>query len=118
MENLSILKILLSNIDLLISVAVSLVFLIVNIILAIKNKDKSKLKEALLCVPQVISNVEAISKKVHMDSIEKKAMAEVLLKEHFGSIYTKNYQLFDDAIEDILSTPQKKGGSDDVSKEN
>lgn len=117
MENFSIIQFLLNNIDITITTVLSLAFLIVNIILAIKNKDKSMLKDALLKLPEVILEIEEVSKGQSFSSLQKKSMAEALLNVRYGKIYQKNYQLFDDAIEDILKTPQKKGGSSDVSKE-
>lgn len=117
MENFSFIQFLLNNIDITITTVLSLAFLIVNIILAIKNKDKSMLKDALLKLPEVILEIEEVSKGQSFSSLQKKSMAEALLKVRYGKIYQKNYQLFDDAIEDILKTPQKKGGSSDVSKE-
>lgn len=118
MDKSLIINFMLDNLSLLISMVSALIFLIVNIILAIRNHDKSKLKQALLYLPEVISNIETLSRKQPLNSLEKKAMAEVLLSQRFGRLYKKNYQLFDVAIEDILNTPQKKGGSSDVSKEN
>lgn len=112
---MEILNFVITNIQYIISGFVSACFFVVNIILAIKNKSKRKLKEALLYLPQVISNIEILSRKTPLNSIEKKAMAEVLLKERYGKLYIKNSEMFDDAIEDILKTPQKKGGSSDVS---
>lgn len=107
---------LLYNYKLVVSACSALAFFIVNIILAIKNHDKKRLNDALQYLPEVISNIEILARKTSLSSIEKKAMAEVLLSERFGRLYKKNIKLFDDAIEDILSTPQKKGGFSDVSK--
>ena len=118
MDKWKIINYIISNIDLLCTAVTALAFFIFNIILAIKNKDKKKLQEALLSLPEVICQVEAASKCFgDFESIHKKAMAEVILKEKFGKLYMKNSVLFDDAIEDILTTPQKKGVSVDVSKE-
>lgn len=102
-----------NNYQLVISSCSALAFFIVNIIQAIKNKDKRKLNDALLQLPQVIRDVETCIKG---DAIQKKAAAESLCFARFGNVYRKNIKLFDDAIEDILNTPQKKGGSLDVSQ--
>ena len=90
--------------------------MLVNIINAIKNRDLKRLKEALLYIPEVISQVEKIGQANPLSGLEKKSMAETILKNRFGKLYVKNGQLFDDAIEDILNTPQKKGDRVDVSK--
>lgn len=115
------------------SAFVSGCFLVVNIIQAIRSHDKSKLKDAICRIPEIIRNCEEMWKNVprigFLDyttatsvkntSLLKKAAAETLLIEEFGQKFFKKYKsVFDDAIEDILNTPQKKGGSDGISKEN
>lgn len=107
-----------NNLDLVISIVISLGFFVVNIIQAIRTKDKSKLIEALDSVPQVIRQVEQISSIKKLSALEKKAAAESILYNHFGKKFVdKHITEFDIAIEDVLDTPAKKGGSY-VSQEN
>lgn len=114
-----------------ISAAISAVFLVVNIIQFVRTKDKNKLNEAICRIPEIIRIVEQISPNfsyplendsttttIATKSIQKKATAESILISEFGSRFFKKYKtVFDDVIEDILNTPQKKGGScDGISK--
>lgn len=113
-----------------ISAVVSAVFLVVNIIQFVRSHDKKKLTEALCRLPEIIRSVEKmypeLSKLANFDStttttaksLIKKATAESLLKNELGEKFFNKYiRVFDDAIEDILNTPAKKGGTY-VSKEN
>ena len=111
------------------SASISGCFLLVNIIQAIRTHDKSKLKDAICRIPEIIRKVEALSSVFFANSTTttaeyksayKKATAESLLKAEYGEKFVMKYiSVFDDAIEDILNTPQKKGGSNDgISKEN
>lgn len=114
------------------SALISGCFLVVNIIQAIRNHDKTKLKEAICRIPEVIRQVEKIA-NIYFTYSEtdlstttaaykasyKKATAESLIISEYGKkFFEKHKSVFDDAIEDILNTPQKKGGSDGISKEN
>ena len=117
------------------SASISGCFLLVNIIQAIRTHDKSKLKDAICRIPEIIRIVEEMYGErgetplpplpngticADLWSLSKKATAETLLKTQYGEKFVKKYiSVFDDAIEDILNTPQKKGGSNDgISKEN
>ena len=115
------------------SALISGCFLLVNIIQAIRSKDKSKLKDAICRIPEIIRKVEQLSDVFFLvpgcdsttttaeyKSAYKKATAEAMLKAEYGEKFVMKYiSVFDDAIEDILNTPQKKGGSNDgISKEN
>lgn len=111
-----------ANPKLIISVCLGLVFLVVNIIQAFRSKSVSKLKDALLKLPEVISSVESAYKSFEgpkdIKSVMKKSASECALIALFGAdFFYKHKKLFDDAIEDILSTPQK-GGQVDVSQKN
>ena len=115
---------------------ISACFLVVNIIQAIRSHDKSKLKDAICRIPEVIRQVELLFGQRDQDaplppllkgavrddlwSVGKKATAESLLRSLYGEKFVdKHISVIDDAIEDILNTPQKKGGScDGISKEN
>lgn len=108
------------------------VFLLVNIIQAIRTHNKNKLKEALCRLPDIIRQVEEMYADVDCSSflnstttiatckgVVKKATAESLLYQEFGTKFVKKYiGLFDDVIEDILNTPAKKGGTYGVQKKN
>lgn len=113
-----------------ISVAISAVFLLVNIIQAVRTHDKSKLKNALCRIPDIIRQVEVMYPELKeilsndstttatRKSLIKKATAESLIKNEVGEKFFNKYvSVFDNAIEDILNTPSKKGGSY-VQKEN
>ena len=108
---------------------VSACFLVVNIIQAARSHDQKKLKEAICRIPEIIRDVETIYAKADANcsttttiskSVYKKSTAESILMSVFGSAFVhKHIKVLDDAIEDILNTPQKKGGScDGISKEN
>lgn len=111
------------NYSFLISVVISVVFLIVNIIQAIRTHNISLIKDALRSLPQVISAVEFQIENSEWSlgskkgQIKKELVIDYLCKT-YGRLYLKNKMVFDDAIEDILKTPQKKGGSIDVSQKN
>lgn len=113
-----------------ISAAISAVFLLVNIIQAVRTHDKSKLKDAICRIPDIIRQVEvmypALKEILPNDStttatrksLIKKATAESLIKNEVGEKFFNKYvSVFDNAIEDILNTPTKKGGTY-VQKEN
>lgn len=102
------------------SLTFSLISFVVNIILFVQSKEKSKLKDALAFVPEIIRSVEQLNTYRKMDSVEKKAAAESLIISKYGEKFAKKYiALFDAAIEDVLNTPAKKGEfRDGISKEN
>lgn len=108
-----------------ISAFVSAVFLVVNIIQFIRSKDKKKLKDALCRLPEFIRFAEELADYLKWSpttattkAAYKKSTVESMLSNEFGDKFVKKYiRVFDDAIEDILNTPAKKGGTY-VSKEN
>lgn len=113
-----------------ISAAVSAVFLVVNIIQFIRSHNKQKLNDAICRIPEIIRSVEKMypglvailpddsTTTTTRKSLIKKSTAESLLRNEFGEKFVNKYiRVFDDAIEDILNTPAKKGGTY-VSKEN
>lgn len=114
---------LIENYGFVIAIAFGIVFLIVNIIQAFRTHNISLIKEALRTLPQVISAVEfqiensEWSLGLKKGQIKKEMVIDHLCKK-YGRLYLKNKKVFDDAIEDILKTPQKKGGSIDVSQKN
>lgn len=109
-----------NHLSLLCSLLSAVIFLIVNIILAIRHKSLGKLKEALTSVPEIIRLVEQLGSVRKLSSIEKKASAESILYTRYGEKFIKKYiAQFDAAIEDVLNTPAKKGDfRDGISKEN
>lgn len=110
---------LINHLDFTISLCTSLVFLVVNIIQAVRYKDKEKLKEVISSLPEIIRIVENLSSIHEMSAIEKKASAESILMNQFGEKFIKKHiGVLDDSIEDILNTPAKKGGTYELSKKN
>lgn len=118
-----------------VSAFISCCFFVVNIIQVIRSHSKSKLNEAICRIPEIIRDVEIIFGKrdsnltapllpgdltADLWSLSKKTTALTVLKNEYGDAFVnKHIKVFDDAIEDILNTPQKKGGSNDgISKEN
>lgn len=129
MDFSTILNYLINHLDFIISLCSAVAFLVVNIIQAVRSHDKSKLKEVILDIPNIIREVEQLYSKSCVDllddsttttsvkSIYKKSMAESLLMTKYGEKFVnKHIGVLDDSIEDILNTPQKKGGSYELSK--
>ena len=107
-----------NHVEFIVSVVFSLLCLVGNVVQFIEYLKQGKVQEAINSLPEVIRAVEDVYKTQFGNtpgSNYKKAMAESLLDARFGSTYRKNKKMFDDALEDILNTPQKKGGSVDVS---
>lgn len=104
-----------------ISACISGCFLLVNIIQAIRSNDKRKLNNAICRIPEIIRKVEELAgvyfsnsttTTAEFKSAYKKATAESLIKNEVGDkFFIKYISVFDDAIEDILNTPAKKGGT-------
>lgn len=126
----TILKYLYNHLDFVLSLCASVVFLIVNIIQAVRSHDKKKLKDAICRIPEIIRQVEVLFGKKTDDtplplppevlsadlwSVSKKSTAEAMLKNIYGDKFFNKYiKELDIAIEDILNTPQKKGEKADV----
>lgn len=128
---MKIFQFIIANLQYIVPALISCCFLVVNIIQAIRGRDTSKLKELICRIPEIIRDVETLYEKDRekvsttttaaiSKSIYKKATAESILESVYGAAFVKKHiKVIDDAIEDILDTPQKKGGSNDgISKEN
>lgn len=133
MDFSTILNYLINHLDFIISLCSAVAFLVVNIIQAVRSHDKSKLKEVILDIPNIIREVEKLSTDdngldysgyfactttiAKNKSMFKKALSESLLIAKYGEKFVnKHIGVLDDSIEDILNTPQKKGGSYELSK--